>query len=145
MISPLFQITVLPVARVMEVGSSRLAWNWPLDLRAFHVPWVARLTSRPGLPRVRRGRVLHRHLRRQHITLDERNTPLRPTGEQGAARGQRPAGMDRQAVQTALVARGGWKIATRAARPTFTGTARHSNVPRPRTAATRSRSIGSTG
>ena len=68
------------VAEGLVVVSTLLAWNWLLDLLAFHVPWVARLTEPPPLLLVRRGRVLHRNLRREHITLDELKAHLRQNG-----------------------------------------------------------------
>jgi uncharacterized membrane protein YcaP (DUF421 family) len=68
------------VAEGLVVVCTLLGWNWLLDMLSYRFPVVARLTGPPPLLLVRRGRVVHRNLRREHITLDELKGHLRQHG-----------------------------------------------------------------
>jgi uncharacterized membrane protein YcaP (DUF421 family) len=65
------------------------AWNYLLDAVAFHSPLVARLTDPPALLLVSNGRIVHRNLRREHITLDEVHSAARARGLDGLSRVRR--------------------------------------------------------
>lgn len=56
------------------------AWNYALDFLAYHVPFVARLTDPPALLLAKDGRLVHRNLRKEHLTLDEVDSALRSEG-----------------------------------------------------------------
>lgn len=68
------------VAEGLVVVSTLLTWNWLLDQWAFHSKFFARLVDAPPLLLIRRGRVMHGNLRREHITLDELKSLLRQNG-----------------------------------------------------------------
>jgi uncharacterized membrane protein YcaP (DUF421 family) len=65
------------------------AWNYALDFLAYYVPLFARLTDPPPLLLAKDGRLLHRNLRKEHITLDEVESALRGEGLDGLARVRR--------------------------------------------------------
>lgn len=48
-----------------------VAWNILLDRMAFHFRWAERFLEPPPLLLVRRGRIVHRHLRAEAITTAE--------------------------------------------------------------------------
>lgn len=68
------------VAEGLVVVSTLLTWNWLLDKLAFHYKFFSRLIDAPPLLLIRRGRVMHGNLRREHITLDELKSLLRQNG-----------------------------------------------------------------
>ena len=57
-----------------------VGWNWCFDWTAFHWPAFARFVEPPPLPLVRNGRVLHKNLRAEYVTLDELQSQLRQHG-----------------------------------------------------------------
>ena len=57
-----------------------VGWNWCFDWVAFHWPAFARFVEPPPLPLVRNGRVLHKNLRAEYVTLDELQSQLRQHG-----------------------------------------------------------------
>lgn len=56
------------------------AWNYLLDWLGFHVPLVGRFNDPPAICLIRDGQVLHRNLRREHITRRELQAALREQG-----------------------------------------------------------------
>ncbi|MBJ2154356.1 DUF421 domain-containing protein [Variovorax sp. IB41] len=57
-----------------------VGWNYLLDWGSYHSPVVARLIEPPPAPLVKHGRIVHRTLRRQLITVDELMSKLREKG-----------------------------------------------------------------
>lgn len=57
-----------------------VGWNYLLDWASYHSPAVSRLIEPPAEPLVKHGRILHRTLRRQLITVDELMSKLREKG-----------------------------------------------------------------
>lgn len=55
-------------------------WNFACNWLDYHVPWLRRVFRPPPLPLIKEGRVLHRNLRRELITLDELMGQLRLQG-----------------------------------------------------------------
>jgi uncharacterized membrane protein YcaP (DUF421 family) len=53
------------------------AWNYCLDWLGYHVALIGKLNDPPPLCLIRNGRILHRNLRREHITRDELDAALR--------------------------------------------------------------------
>lgn len=60
-------------------------WNYLLDWLAYHSRLVAKLTDPPPLLLVKRGRLIHRNLRREHLTREEVESELRIKGVEGFA------------------------------------------------------------
>lgn len=60
--------------------STILGWNLGLDYLAFRFPRVRRILQPPVLLLIRDGRVLHRNLRREFLTMDELEAKLREHG-----------------------------------------------------------------
>jgi len=75
--------TVVDAATLVAVLA---AWNYLLDIGAYHVPLIARLNDPPPLVLVRNGRVIARNLRREHITRDEVDAALRKEGVDSLAK-----------------------------------------------------------
>src|SRR5690348_428314 len=59
------------------------AWNYLLDFLGYRFELIGKLTDPPPLLLVRRGRLVHRNLRREHITRDEVESELRIKGIEG--------------------------------------------------------------
>lgn len=57
-----------------------VGWNYTLDWASYRFLSVRRLVSPPPLLLVRQGRVLHRNLQQELLTLDELNAKLRSQG-----------------------------------------------------------------
>lgn len=68
------------IADGLLVVTTLFAWNWLLDIASFHLPLVARLTDPPPLLLILDGKIRHRNLRREHITLDELTSQMRQAG-----------------------------------------------------------------
>jgi len=68
------------VAEGAVLVGTLVAWDLLLDWAAFRFPWVYRLVEPRPLLLIRRGRVQHRHLRTQMITLAELRGQLRKHG-----------------------------------------------------------------
>jgi uncharacterized membrane protein YcaP (DUF421 family) len=60
--------------------STIIGWNMAIDWLAYRFPAARRLIEPPALPLVRDGRILHRNLRREFITVDELRAKLREHG-----------------------------------------------------------------
>jgi uncharacterized membrane protein YcaP (DUF421 family) len=56
------------------------AWNYLLDALAYRSPLIARLTDPPALLLVKDGRLLHRNMRKEHVTPDEVHSAARAEG-----------------------------------------------------------------
>lgn len=57
-----------------------VAWNFMLDWAAFRFRWIERILEPRPLPLIRAGRILHRNLRAEFLTLDELHSHLRQNG-----------------------------------------------------------------
>ena len=57
-----------------------LGWNWLIDWASFHSPLIARFTTPPAVVLVRHGRLVHRNLRREHLSEEELSGKLREHG-----------------------------------------------------------------
>jgi uncharacterized membrane protein YcaP (DUF421 family) len=57
-----------------------LGWNWLIDWGSFHSPVIARFTTPPAIVLVRHGRIVHRNLRREHLSEEELAGKLRQHG-----------------------------------------------------------------
>jgi uncharacterized membrane protein YcaP (DUF421 family) len=57
-----------------------IGWNWLIDWASFHSPLIARFTTPPAIVLVRHGRIVHRNLRREHLSEDELKGKLRQHG-----------------------------------------------------------------
>jgi uncharacterized membrane protein YcaP (DUF421 family) len=57
-----------------------MGWNWLLDWASFRFDAVRRFAEPPPLLLVRNGRVLHRNLRQEFLTLDDLQSQLRQSG-----------------------------------------------------------------
>lgn len=55
-------------------------WNYLLDWLSFRYPRIARLVQAPALWLVRDGKILHRNLRHEFLTVDELMGKLREQG-----------------------------------------------------------------
>ena len=60
--------------------STLLGWNYLLDWASYRFKAVDWLTAGPPLLLVRHGRVIHRNLRSEHLTLEELKATLRENG-----------------------------------------------------------------
>ena len=61
-----------------------VAWNFLLDWAAFRFRWFERIVEPRPLPLIRAGRILHRNLRAEFLTLDELYSHLRQNGVDSA-------------------------------------------------------------
>jgi uncharacterized membrane protein YcaP (DUF421 family) len=69
----------------MVLVSTIIGWNIAIDWVAFRFP-AARRVLEPGvLPLIREGRLLHRNLRREFVTVEELESQLRQHGIQDVA------------------------------------------------------------
>ena len=68
------------VAEGAVLVATLVAWNLLLDWAAFRSPWIYRLIEPRPLLLVRRGRIQHKNLRSQMITVDELHGQLRKHG-----------------------------------------------------------------
>lgn len=68
------------IADGIVLVSTIVFWNYLLDWTAYHFPNVHFLLEAPPLLLVYRGRVLHRHLRKEFLTLSELMSELRKQG-----------------------------------------------------------------
>lgn len=68
------------VGEGLVLVSTLFAWNWLIDIASYRSAWVARFTEPPALLLVRRGRIIARNLRREHLTRDELMSHLREAG-----------------------------------------------------------------
>ena len=57
-----------------------MGWNWLLDWASFRFELVRRFAEPPPLLLIRQGRVLHRNLRQEFLTMDELQAQLRQAG-----------------------------------------------------------------
>jgi uncharacterized membrane protein YcaP (DUF421 family) len=57
-----------------------MGWNWLLDWASFRFDSVRRFAEPPPLLLVRHGRVLHRNLRQEFLTMDDLQSQLRQSG-----------------------------------------------------------------
>jgi len=57
-----------------------MGWNWLLDWATFRFDAVRRFAEPPPLLLVRHGRVLHRNLRQEFLTMDDLQSQLRQSG-----------------------------------------------------------------
>jgi uncharacterized membrane protein YcaP (DUF421 family) len=57
-----------------------IGWNWLIDWASYHSPAFARFTTPPPVVLVRHGRIVHRGLRREHLSEDELTGKLRQHG-----------------------------------------------------------------
>jgi uncharacterized membrane protein YcaP (DUF421 family) len=57
-----------------------VGWNWLIDRMALEFPKIARFIEPPPLALIRHGKILHRNLRQEMITLDELQSQLRLAG-----------------------------------------------------------------
>ncbi|AKJ30613.1 DUF421 domain-containing protein [Caldimonas brevitalea] len=60
--------------------STIIGWNVLLDWASFRYPRVRRFAQAPPLPLILHGRVLHRNLRREYLSIDELKSKLREEG-----------------------------------------------------------------
>jgi len=65
--------------------STIIGWNVVLDWLAFRFPAARRVIEPPALPLVRDGRILHRNLRREFITVEDLRAKLREQGVEDLA------------------------------------------------------------
>jgi uncharacterized membrane protein YcaP (DUF421 family) len=63
-----------------------MGWSFALDFIAYHVPAAARVIRPQPLLLVRNGRILHRNLRRELLTVDELRGQLREQGVENVSR-----------------------------------------------------------
>jgi uncharacterized membrane protein YcaP (DUF421 family) len=68
------------VAEGCVLVATLVAWNYLLDWAAFRSRRVARFVEPQPLPLIRAGRVLHRNLRAEFITVEELRSHLRQNG-----------------------------------------------------------------
>ena len=68
------------VAEGFVLVGTLIGWNYLFDWAAFRWKAVRRFVEPPPLLLVRRGRLLHRNLRAEHLTLDELKAHLRANG-----------------------------------------------------------------
>ena len=68
------------VAEGLVLVGTLIGWNYLFDWAAFRWKAVRRFVEPPPLLLVRRGRLLHRNLRAEHLTLDELKAHLRANG-----------------------------------------------------------------
>lgn len=68
------------VAEGFVLVGTLIFWNYLLDWAAFRWKVVRRIVEPRPLLLVRRGRVIHRSLRAEHLTLDELKAHLRANG-----------------------------------------------------------------
>jgi uncharacterized membrane protein YcaP (DUF421 family) len=68
----------LPEAVVLV--TTIFGWNFVLDWLAFRFEWAHRLLAAPPLLLIRNGRVMHRNLRREFLTIDDLKVHLRQQG-----------------------------------------------------------------
>ncbi|MEO5881680.1 MAG: YetF domain-containing protein [Caldimonas sp.] len=73
------------VAEGAVLVSTLVAWNLLLDWMAYRFPWASRLVEPRPLLLIRRGRVQHKHLRAEMITLAELRGHLRQHGVESFA------------------------------------------------------------
>ena len=68
------------VAEGFVLIGTLIGWNYLVDWAAFHWKAVQWLTEPPPLLLIRRGRIMHGNLRREHLTVDEVQAHLREHG-----------------------------------------------------------------
>ena len=68
------------VAEGFVLVGTLIGWNYLFDWAAFRWKAVRRFVEPPPLLLVRRGRLLHRNLRAEHLTLNELKAHLRANG-----------------------------------------------------------------
>ena len=68
------------IADGMLLVATIAAWSWSLDAASFRWKFVRRMAEPTPLVLVRRGRLLHRNLRREYITTPELMASLREQG-----------------------------------------------------------------
>ena len=68
------------VAEGLVLVATLIGWNYLFDWAAFRWKAVRRFVEPPPLLLVRRGRLLHRNLRAEHLTLTEFKAHLRANG-----------------------------------------------------------------
>ena len=62
-----------------------VGWNFLLDWAAFRYRWFERIVEPRPLPLIRAGRILHRNLRAEFLTVDELHSHLRQNGVDSAS------------------------------------------------------------
>jgi uncharacterized membrane protein YcaP (DUF421 family) len=73
------------VAEGCVLVATLVAWNYLFDWGAFRYRWFARFVEPRPLPLIRAGRILHRNLRAEFITLEELRSHLRQNGIESAS------------------------------------------------------------
>ncbi len=68
------------VAEGFVLVGTLIGWNWFFDWAAFRWPLFARFVEPPPLPLVRNGRILHKNLRAEYLTVDDLRSQLRQHG-----------------------------------------------------------------
>ena len=57
-----------------------VGWKFLLDWGSFRFRWLERIVEPRPLPLIRSGRIIHRNLRAEYLTLDELRSQLRQNG-----------------------------------------------------------------
>lgn len=70
----------------MLLVATLVAWNVAIDWAAFHSRTVARFVEPPPLALIRNGRILHRNLRQEYVTVDDLKAKLREKGVDDVSR-----------------------------------------------------------
>lgn len=60
--------------------STIVGWNYLIDWGAFRFNWLHELLEPPPLLLINQGRILHRHLRREFLSVDDLMSELRKQG-----------------------------------------------------------------
>jgi len=64
----------------MLLVATLIGWNLAIDWAAFHFSAVERFVQPPPLALIRNGRILHRNLRQEYVTVDDLKAKLRERG-----------------------------------------------------------------
>jgi uncharacterized membrane protein YcaP (DUF421 family) len=89
------------VAEGVVLVSTLIGWNYLLDWASYRWEFAHRLAEPPPLLLIRRGRILHRNLRREFITREELMAQLRANGVDSAEK-VRSARMESDGTFTVL-------------------------------------------
>ena len=71
-IPPFADKQVFVLAPTIVVIATLMTWNYLVNAVSYHVPFVERLDSSPPLQVVRDGRLLRRNMRREFLTVGQR-------------------------------------------------------------------------
>lgn len=64
--------------------STLMFWSWLVDYASLKIKWVNRLIEPTPTLLIYNGQILHRNLRKEHLTLDDLTTQLRFNGIESA-------------------------------------------------------------